>query len=164
MCISACGSDAGVESGIDCTGGSWQGEGVETKLLGLINAKRQTGHTCEGQAFVQAGPLTNVSELTIAARCHSLDQVEKAYFAHEGKDGSNPTDRARRAGYETPGVAENIAAGNPTAEAILEQWLDSTAHCINLMNPAYTKSGLGHIHNDSINPDAWPYITTHVLE
>lgn len=161
--MSGCGSDAAVDSGIDCTTNG-EGASIEQALLGLINDQRQQGYACEGESFVQADALVNVSELTDAARCHSLDQVERAYFAHESKDGRSPTDRVRDLGYETTGVAENIAAGNSSPEKILQQWIDSRLHCINLMNPRYTKSGLGHIVNTNINPDAWPAITTHVLE
>jgi len=163
--LTSCGSDPGVESGLDCAG-NWQWQSFESTLLSLINTQRGEGYSCKGEPFVTSSPLADTNALSTAARCHSLDLVERAYFDHQGKDGSWPTDRVKALGYETHGVAENIAAGNEghTAEKVLNQWLDSPPHCVNLMNPRYTKSGLGHVVNDDINPDAWPTITTLVLE
>jgi uncharacterized protein YkwD len=39
---------------------------------------------------------------------------------------------------------ENIAAGNPTVTSVIHGWLVSTAHCRNLMNPAFTEIGAGY--------------------
>ena len=48
------------------------------------------------------------------------------------------------AGYVWQTAGENLAGGNATAEATMQQWLDSDGHCANLMNPAFTELGVGY--------------------
>ncbi len=53
-------------------------------------------------------PLAPNQDLTDAARLHSLDMLEREFFAHDNPEGLTPTDRATAQGY--PGSAgENIA-------------------------------------------------------
>ena len=40
-------------------------------------------------------------------------------------------------------AAENIAAGSNTAESVVNQWMNSEGHRNNIMNPDYTKLGVG---------------------
>ncbi|MEZ4568874.1 MAG: CAP domain-containing protein [Thermomicrobiales bacterium] len=76
--------------------------------------------------------LAGSAVLNAAAYNHSLDMGQRGYFEHDTPDGVTPTDRAQAAGY--PGqVAENIAAGNETAQATFEQWRTSPDHNANML-------------------------------
>ena len=77
-----------------------------------------------------------------AALAHATDMATHSLFAHEGRDGSSPADRATRAGYRWRSIGENIASGMTTPEAAVEGWLKSPPHCANLMAPQYTEMGI----------------------
>jgi uncharacterized protein YkwD len=106
---------------------------VERSLLCLANAVRARA----GLALLQADPRLNV-----AARAHSTDMVERAYFSHTTPEGSDPGDRAAAAGY-SPFVGENIAASSRgTAISVFSLWRSSPGHNANLLG-AYVATGLG---------------------
>lgn len=91
---------------------------------------------------MQAAPALNWhTALAQAAERHSLDMAANNHFSHTGTDGSSMNSRVTQAGYAWSGLAENIAAGNSTAEATVRQWLGSPQHCQSLMNPSYVHLG-----------------------
>ena len=66
------------------------------------------------------------------------------YIGHKGSDRSMPADRATRAGYAWVSIAENVAAGQTTADEVVSTWLASPGHCANLMNPRYSDTGVAY--------------------
>ena len=46
-------------------------------------------------------------------------------------------------------VAENIAAGRSTAQAVVDDWMQSTGHCQNIMNSGLRVIGIGYAFNQS---------------
>ena len=64
------------------------------------------------------------------------------YFDHTSQDGRGPTERAAEQGYEG-GVGENIAAGYPDAESVMEGWMNSEGHRANILNCDYDVLGVG---------------------
>ncbi|XVS61296.1 CAP domain-containing protein [Actinosynnema sp. CA-299493] len=80
--------------------------------------------------------------LAAAARAHSADMAAQNYFDHVSKDGRSFVDRVKAAGYPAPG-AENIAAGQRTAEAVLKGWMDSPGHRANILNCKLKTLGVG---------------------
>ncbi|MCI0433531.1 MAG: CAP domain-containing protein, partial [Gemmatimonadetes bacterium] len=66
-------------------------------------------------------------------------------LGHAGRDGSTPAERATRAGYRWRFVGENVAAGQPTPEAVVAEWLGSPRHCANLMDSDYTEMGVAYV-------------------
>ncbi|BCJ73395.1 hypothetical protein CS0771_29390 [Catellatospora sp. IY07-71] len=106
---------------------------LEGQMLALVNdARRKAG--CKA---LRAEP-----KLDKAARGHSADMAKRDYFSHETPEGVTPWDRARSAGYDTPS-AENIAAGNATAKATFQQWMDSKGHKANILNCSSKSMGVG---------------------
>jgi uncharacterized protein YkwD len=77
------------------------------------------------------------------AHAHSLDMVERGFFAHTNPDGASPFDRLQAAGIEYSSAAENIAWGYATAEAVLAGWLGSPGHRANIERCALTQHGIG---------------------
>ncbi|MFC7762965.1 CAP domain-containing protein [Catellatospora bangladeshensis] len=106
---------------------------LEGQMLALVNdARRKAG--CKA---LRAEP-----KLDKAARGHSADMAKRDYFSHETPEGVTPWDRARAAGYDTPS-AENIAAGNATAKATFQQWMNSKGHKANILNCSSKSMGVG---------------------
>ena len=80
--------------------------------------------------------------LATAARLHSQDMANRKYFSHTSLDGRSPWDRIRAQGY-TSGSAENIAAGQQTAAAVMTAWMKSTGHKANILACSNRALGVG---------------------
>lgn len=95
--------------------------------------------------------LKSNAELQATAQGHSQDMAVADYFSHTGKDGSAPWDRAKRVGYAANSMGENIAAGQTTAQSVVQGWIDSPGHRANLINRSYTELGVGYflLENDT---------------
>lgn len=118
------------------------------RVVALINEARSQVRRCGREKFPAGTPLTRSAALENAALVHARDIANRSRLGHEGSDGSMPADRATRAGYHWVAVAENVAAGQTTAEEVVGTWLDSAGHCANLMNPKYSETGVAY----AINP------------
>jgi uncharacterized protein YkwD len=120
---------------------------VANEVLALVNAARAKPRTCGSTSFMPAPALTLSATLTKAALAHAQDMANHDHFEHHGTDGSSPADRATRAGYRWRHVAENIAAGAPTARDVVQGWLDSPGHCANIMGAQYREMGIAYAVN-----------------
>lgn len=114
---------------------------VQARILALVNEAREQPRRCGAESFAAAQPLRWNNTLQEAAASHAADMARHSYFSHTGRDGSNVTDRASRAGYAWRAIGENIAAGQMQADAAVQGWIKSPGHCANLMAPAYTEMG-----------------------
>ena len=79
-------------------------------------------------------PLTIHPQLVQAAQAHSNDQAAHQRMSHTGSDGSSLADRVDATGYSWSGIAENVAAGQRTAEWVTDAWLGSPGHRANMLN------------------------------
>ena len=78
--------------------------------------------------------------------------VDHQYFAHDGRNGSQPADRIRAAGYLSSGgawrIGENLAWGTgdlATPRSIMSAWMHSAGHRANILMPQYRQVGFGVI-------------------
>jgi len=94
-------------------------------------------------------PLTTDARLAAAAQAHSADMVRRGFFAHENPDGKQVWDRAVAAGYAYRKVAENIAAGQRTAEQVVRGWMESPGHRANILDRDLTQIGVGRAEGGS---------------
>ncbi|MEU4761613.1 CAP domain-containing protein [Actinosynnema sp. NPDC023794] len=106
---------------------------AEAKAFELTNAER----AANGCPVLAAD-----DRLAAAARAHSADMAAQDYFDHVSQDGRSFVDRVKAAGYAAPG-AENIAAGQRTAEAVIKGWMDSPGHRANILNCKLKTLGVG---------------------
>lgn len=107
----------------------------EEKMLELVNELRsQYG----------AAPVILNTSLNTAAKDHSVDMATNNYFSHTGLNGSNFSQRIQNAGYQGSPMSENIAAGSNTAEGTFNQWVNSTDHFNNMINPNANEMGIGY--------------------
>ena len=118
---------------------------LEDEILVIVNQHRAAGASCGGVPMAAVPPLTMVPSLRCAARVHTKDMVDRNFFDHTNPDGEEPWDRMVRAGYTWSSAGENIAAGNDTATATMDQWMNSPGHCRNIMNGDYVDLGVGHV-------------------
>lgn len=114
-----------------------------TTALARINQYRAAGAQCGARgAFAATTALRWDDRLAQAADGHSRDMAANNYFAHDSLDGRTMAQRITAAGYTWAGLGENIAAGQATVNAVVDGWMASEGHCVNLMNPTFVHLGL----------------------
>lgn len=113
----------------------------ETTMLNLVNNARASGRNCGNQFFAATTPLTWNCQLRDAAAAHTNDMVDNNFFNHTGSDGLDVSNRVTATGYTWRTVGENIAAGYPNEQQVVQGLLSSEGHCKNIMNPAYEDFG-----------------------
>jgi uncharacterized protein YkwD len=131
---------------------------LSQELLARVNEARAAPRSCGDQAFSAAPPLTWNETLAWAALGHSQDMADKHYHSHKEPGGSDPAERATRAGYRWSRVGENIASGQHSVAQAVSDWLGSPGHCANIMNPAFTEMGAAYAVNPA-NENRTPYWT-----
>jgi uncharacterized protein YkwD len=65
-------------------------------------------------------------------------------FGHTGPDGSSAESRLAAAGYRGRFKGEAIAAGQPSAEAVVTGWINSPGHRAILLEPTAVEIGIGY--------------------
>ncbi|MGN0145320.1 MAG: CAP domain-containing protein, partial [Clostridium sp.] len=112
---------------------------AENKILELMNQKR-----------TEAGlkPLTMDNTLLSVARYKSDHMIQNNYFSHTNPDGTNWTNWLKAIGYKYTATAENIAYTTHDPVDLFNQWWNSTGHRENMMNPSYTKVGIGVVYGN----------------
>lgn len=125
---------------------------IGQQVLSLVNAARGKPRKCGRTNYPAAPPLKLSAMLNRAALIHSQDMARNDSFQHRGSDGSMVGDRVARAGYRWRAVAENIAIGAETAEAVVDGWLKSPGHCVNIMSPDYSEMGIAYVTEPKSKP------------
>ena len=125
------------------------------RVLARLNGIRAEGGRCGGIEYPPARPLTRSPALEAAARAHAGDMAKNSFLAHTGSDGSNPGERAARAGYDWQTIAENVASGQTSADDIAATWLESPGHCGNLRDAKYSETGIAYALNPGDGRDIY---------
>ena len=107
----------------------------ESEVIDLVNVEREARGL---------HPLAYDYSLAAAARDHSEDMGVQDYFSHTSLDGRTVGDRILAAGYFYNTYGENIGAGQPTPEIIINSWMSSSGHRANILNPNFCDIGVGY--------------------
>jgi len=116
---------------------------LEERVLELTNEVRAQGANCGGQDYPPVPPLVMQEHLRCSSRLHSVDMVERGFFEHTNPDGDGPAERISAAGYTWMAFGENIGWGYPSADGMMDGWINSPEHCANLMSDWFTELGVG---------------------
>ncbi|MEW1952576.1 CAP domain-containing protein [Terrabacter sp. NPDC080008] len=108
---------------------------VQQQVVQLVNAQR---------AKVGCRALVTDARLSRAAQAHSTDMAKRRYFSHTSLDGRTFVQRIRAQGYPGTRLGENIAAGQPSAKAVMDAWMKSPGHRANILNCRFTAIGVGY--------------------
>lgn len=103
-------------------------------VLKLVNQERS-------KAGLQ--PLTLSEKLTNIAYTKAKDMADKGYFSHNSPTYGSPFDMLKQFGVSYSYAGENIAAGQKTAEEVMNSWMNSSGHKANILNKNYTQLGVG---------------------
>ncbi|MBO0931553.1 CAP domain-containing protein [Fibrella aquatilis] len=117
---------------------------LQQEILTYLNAARSKSCLCGSTTYPAVPALALNTKLTTASDKFALDLATYNYFSHTGRDGSQPWDRMTREGYVWRAAGENIAAGYPTARAVVDGWLKSPGHCANIMSANFKEVGVGY--------------------
>jgi uncharacterized protein YkwD len=150
LALSACGISEAIEAAIDEAagdpgGGATPGSGADAQAVAVfdrVNRERATAGVPPLQWHVGAAAV---------ALAHSQDMDARDFFAHTNPDGDDPGDRLARAGLFPSWWGENIAWGQPDSDAVMDDWMNSTGHRQNILNPNFTHLGVG-VHDAAGGP------------
>lgn len=112
---------------------------AEETILNLINEKRS-----------QAGlkPLVMDNTLRNLAEYKSDYMIQANFFSHPNPDGTMWNDWYNAVGYNYSTGGENIAQNTSDPVALFNQWWNSAPHRENMMNPAFSRIGIGIINGN----------------
>lgn len=115
----------------------------EEKILKLVNDVRVAGCDCGNITMPPVEAVSWNAQLEDAAVNYSIHMNHHNHFSHNGKDGSSPGDRISKQNYDWATYAENIAHGQKTEEEVMNSWIDSPGHCVNIMNANFKEMAVG---------------------
>lgn len=150
-----CGECGNVCSGAAyCDNGTCTGDGFFGEVIALTNIARTEARDCGGQFMPAVGPLQKNDILGVAAQKHAEDMATRDYFDHVSPEGVTPDDRMRAEGYTGSATGENIAWGQTSPAQVVQGWIDSPGHCLNIMRDSFNEIGIGYA-LDSNNRAYW---------
>ena len=109
-------------------------DAVRNEMLTLVNAER---------AKVGAEALTMNHLLNLSAQGHANDMFNRAYYAHESPEGSTVFDRVGLTGYAPRLTAENIAKNQFSVAEVMDSWMNSEGHRLNILDERVVDVGFG---------------------
>ncbi|RPF53395.1 putative YkwD family protein [Aquisalibacillus elongatus] len=107
----------------------------EQKVAELTNAERQE----RGRK-----PLTYSAELSKVAEAKAKDMYNNNYFSHTSPTYGSPFDMMKQFGISYRTAGENIAKGQPSASAVVQDWMNSSGHRRNILSPDFNRIGVGY--------------------
>ncbi|QRG70389.1 CAP domain-containing protein [Brevibacillus choshinensis] len=90
-------------------------------------------------------PLQLDASLNKVAQAKAVDMSNNNYFDHTSPTYGSPFDMMKQFGVSFMTAGENIAMGQRTADEVMNQWMNSEGHRQNIMNPSFTKIGVGFV-------------------
>lgn len=105
----------------------------EAEILSLTNKEREN-----------AGlkPLTINSHLMEVARAQSASMAHERDLSHSVK-GRDLVLRIKTSGYPYRHIAENVAVSTYPANHVVNMWMESEGHSMNILNSNYEEMGIG---------------------
>ena len=88
------------------------------------------------------GPVRNNAKLQRTAELHAQDMAKRNFFSHKGSNGSTVGKRSKKMGYRYCKISENIALGQKTAQAAMNDWIKSSGHLKNMLMRGGTEIGV----------------------
>ena len=135
------------------------------EALTLVNQLRAQSQTCGSTTYPAVNAVTWSSTLTLAAEAHSSNMANYNFFSHTGLDDSTVGTRVSAQGYEWSYVSENIAAGQTSVQDVVDGWMESEGHCINIMSENAVEMGLAcAVNNDADYRYYWTQVFAKPLQ
>ncbi|CAM4244635.1 putative YkwD family protein [Paenibacillus endophyticus] len=107
----------------------------EQQVLQIVNAERSKAGL---------GALSMDSKLANMAMVKAKDMSDNNYFDHNSPTYGSPFDMMRQFQITYSSAGENIAKGQPTAERVMNDWMNSPGHRANILNGSFSKIGVAY--------------------
>jgi uncharacterized protein YkwD len=118
-------------------------DAIRQRVVTLTNNRRRN-HGCNN--------LSRNDALDRAAQTHTRKMANRNTLSHQLRGEASLGVRVRRAGYNWSLLAENIAAGYTTPEAVVRGWMNSRGHRRNILNCRFRHIGVGYAVSDRGTP------------
>jgi len=146
--LAGCGG-GGNDGGVDTTliapaAGDVRVDGIKTEIVSAVNSARAVQRSCGATVMPAVSPVVWNDKLATAAFRHSVDMATHSSFSHTGTNGSTAGTRISQAGYNWSTYGENIAVGYSSVAAVVDGWIASPGHCLNIMNANFTEIGAAY--------------------
>ncbi|HET7627231.1 MAG TPA: LysM peptidoglycan-binding domain-containing protein [Bacillales bacterium] len=112
----------------------------EQKVVELTNKER----TSRGLPALKVS-----AKLSKMARIKAADMRDNHYFSHTSPTYGSPFEMMKKFGISYTYAGENIAAGQPTPQEVVNAWMNSSGHRANILNSHYTYIGVGYVKGGS---------------
>ncbi len=106
------------------------------QVVALVNAERAK----EGLS-----PLAIDTKIQAAAQVRAVESEQS--FSHTRPNGSSFATALTEQGVSYRRAGENIAWGQRSPQEVVNAWMNSSGHRANIMNPNFTKIGIGYYQN-----------------
>jgi uncharacterized YkwD family protein/spore coat assembly protein SafA len=113
---------------------------IENKVVELVNIERSKNGL---------PPLKANEKLANVARLKSQDMLNKGYFSHTSPTYGSPFKMMEDFGIRYSAAGENIAMGQPTAEQVMNAWMNSPGHRSNILSRSFSEIGVGYVSGGS---------------
>ncbi|OOB80585.1 MAG: hypothetical protein BEN19_00475 [Epulopiscium sp. Nuni2H_MBin003] len=108
---------------------------IEEMVVDLVNIER---------AKYNMQPLEMDIRLCEVSDVKAQDMSENLYFSHYSPTYGSPFNMLKEFGISYYAAGENIAKGQTLAAQVVSQWMNSTSHRANILNPVYEHIGVGY--------------------
>ncbi len=108
----------------------------QEQVVKLVNEER-----------AKAGLSALTLDTTVQSAAQVRAQESATSFSHTRPDGTSFSTALTEAGVKYKGSGENIAWGQKNPEEVMKGWMNSAGHKANILNPNYTKIGVGYYQN-----------------
>jgi len=135
---------------------------LEKQMWALLNQDRVRPETF-AETYGRTQPLEWNESLAEVARAHSLNMLERRFFAHVDPSGESFMTRIDKAGIPWQAAGENIAIYDTVSgaeAAFMNEPRFEHNHRANILNNSYTDVGIGIVQG----PDGSLYITQDFVE
>lgn len=129
---------------------------AEKRRLAEITIENLTRDTNEEREQLGLTKLTVNSSLNTSAQAKANDMAARNYWGHNTPEGNPPWGFINNTGYSYTKAAENLACGFGDAQAIVNSWMKSPTHRVNMVDPVFTDVGFGIVRADSYECGDWP--------
>ncbi len=141
-------TSTGISTSTPATGGSLTATSSPVVDLGSVSDALSIADiialtNSERSSVADLPPLTENTDLDVAAAAKLKDMFAEQYFAHVSPNGTGPGDLAGLAGYDYVVEGENLAEGNfKNGQDLLDAWMASPGHRANILNTRYLDIGV----------------------
>lgn len=119
------------------------------QVVALVNTER---------AKAGLNALTLDTEIASAALVRAKET--EISFSHTRPDGRHFSTALSDSGISFRGAGENIAWGQRSPEEVMNGWMNSEGHRANILNPNFTKIGVGYYQN-AVGRNYWTQLFTY---